>query len=401
MSNYNQNNYNQDAYEEESQSQRTFESNEIFTLANQSCLIGFNNLMKNVNLANDVEERKSLSKKNKIQVAYVDLKSKLPNSTKHPKHDFFIDPEEMKYFVDSVYACLLDKELKTSVREHGHKFMGGTKNPCISNIITFKFLTSQEMMDSPANKKILERYNNDKQRYDNAMLDWKNLQVAKLSFEKQEGRIMNGLIVPTGKHIQGANFKPFFINLKDLLEFCVTMRDYIKQVEMKFTMDVKLQELEMKMKENNNHLLAEIRSFKSLLLNNYAKNDSCNTATSPQVNQQGNVTQSQNMPQYEQNQETKEQKILNEAIGLFKASNDLFLNSFNNSNINAFFEFLKVEKAEYNNDTLNLTIAFESSIYKIEDYVKPKEEFNKHYKRCLEKTAKDLGKQYKINVNTL
>lgn len=231
--------------------QRNFENenSEIFSLANKSCLIAFNNLMKNYKKESTAEARKQLSKKNKIQICYVDLANNVQG--KHPKHDFFVDPEEMKYFIEMVYESLMNPNLPTPVRLYGHKFMGGAKTPPVSNIITFQFLNKEELDANQSNQKIKGKYNDDKSRYSNAMMDWKNIQIAKISFDKQVGRIVNGLIVPTGKKIEGVNFKTYYITMKDLLELCVEVRDQIRLTEMKFTMELESSSSNNQKKNNN------------------------------------------------------------------------------------------------------------------------------------------------------
>ncbi len=403
---------NQNDYQENTQAERSYGTNEIFALANRSCLIGFNDLMKNVYIVDDAKERKSLAKKNKIQVSYVDL-SKKGQDGKYPKHDFFIDPEEMKYFVEVVYESVVDQSLQSVIRKNGHKFMGGSKKPqIISNIITFKFLTPEELKNSPNNKKILDRFQNDSAKYDNAMLDWKNLQIATLQFDKQHGRDMNGLIVPTGKRIDGVNFKPYYLTFKDLLELTVTMRDHIKHRELQFQLEAKMLEMEKRMaasyeKTLKNVLADAFRSFGGNVSQQPVQtqrpqenvNQTQQQTQQTQNNQQSNP-QSQQSPQPNVDQE-RQAKMKAESEWLFKEGKEFFLKHFKDTQMHTFLDSLSVDSFNFENNALHIEVKFSSGMFDINDFAKEKTSFNGHFQRGLAKVLESSGKKYQATINQL
>lgn len=444
--------------------QRNFENenSEIFSLANKSCLIAFNNLMKNYKKEPTAEARKQLSKKNKIQICYLDLANKVQG--KHPKHDFFVDPEEMKYFIEMVYESLMNPSLPTPIRLYGHKFMGGygKANPPVSNIVTFQFLTKEELDGNQANQKIKGKYNDDKSRYSNAMMDWKNIQIAKISFDKQVGRIVNGLIVPTGKKIEGVNFKTYYITMKDLLELCVEVRDQIRLTEMKFTMELESSSSNNQKKNNNyqnnnskqtnnnqqhtnQNNYNQTNSNKNQQPNNHQQNNNNNrqgnnqqqgqrqgqgqgqvnpnsqrqphpneqktemrftkeseAPTSNNNQQNNNFSQQGNNQQQQQGQNNdKLAKITNEIQWLFNTAKPVFLQSFRDDKTPIFLDCLQIKDIKFANNAFDVAIKFESSFYDIKDFEKQTQVYNQHYQRCLEQVIRNNNKNYNIKITMI
>lgn len=380
-----------------------YENNEIFTFANRSVLIGFNSLMKNLFIEKDYNQRKDLSKKNKIQISYVDLKSKGTNG-KRVKHDFFVDIEDMKYFVDMVYESLINPSSAggNQVRKHGLKIMGGHKHPqVISNIFTFNFLTTEEYKNSSPNQKVLSKYEQDKQKYNNAMLDWKNIQVAKLQFDKKVGRILNGgLIIPTGQKVENANFKPYYISQQELLEFCVTMRDFINRTETIFLIEAKLSDFEQRIinainqNKPNNQMVNQAP-------NQMQQNQQSQISDITQINTVGGTGNSSPQKTSQRSPEEKKKAMENELHSLLSNAREVFVNSFKNQTMASFLDCLVIDTLNFQNNVMSVTFKFNSELYKIKDFQNERNFFNTYYERCLKKQVELDSKKYDISVNPL